>query len=101
LEAAVGVDDDVGVVNRAAVIARVAHDRSGEELDGCVVGEGADVGEAAHPADVDFTGVEAGLAFLPGDVVDELRGHVEFLADVDRERAAEELCNVSLTGCET
>jgi hypothetical protein len=78
----------------------MSHDRSGKEFDGGGFREGSNVRKAAHPADVDFTFIEAALALLPGDVADELGRNLEFLADVDRERPTEKFSNVGLTGCE-
>jgi hypothetical protein len=87
------MDDDVREIYRTIAIPFGAHYRSSQQLDPSNrLIRLPDVGQATNPTDVDLPRIQQAFTFLPGDVVNELRGYLQPFGNISGNLTADEAC---------
>src|SRR5215470_1315170 len=90
---ALTMNHDIREIDRTVAIAFTAHYRRSQQFDpGRRLIRFPDVGQTTNPTDVDLPRIQQAFTFLPGDVVNKLRGYLQPLGNISGNLTADEVC---------
>src|SRR5262245_4709685 len=89
---ALTMNHDIREIDRTVAIAFTAHYRGSQQFDpGNRLIRFPYVGQTTNPADVDLLRIQEAFTFLPGDVVNKLRGYLQPLGNILGNLTADEV----------
>src|SRR5262245_11453252 len=90
------MNDDIREIYRTIAIPFGAHYRRSQQFDPSNrLIRLPDIGQATNPTDVDLPRIQQAFTFLPGDVVNELRGYLQPFGNISGNLTAYEICILS------